>query len=215
MTTGCADFTPSSLASDYSHQLAAFAAQYPELSPPSSIRTHCIVWSDWATQPKVELANGIRLDTNYYYWPAEWIQDRPGLFTGSGIPMRFADSDGTLIDVYQAATQMTDESGQSYPETIDTLLANALGPNEFYGAFTANMHADSVDSAGADAIVASAQRNGVPVVSSRQMLNWLDARNASSFCNMTRDRLDARLHDRRGVRCPRSAGDAPGSLGDG
>ena len=48
--------------------------------------------------------------------------------TGSGMPMRFADTDGTMIDVYQAATQMTDESGQTYPSTIDTLLDNALGP---------------------------------------------------------------------------------------
>ncbi len=31
-------------------------------------RTHCIAWSDWATQPKVELANGIRFDTNDYYF---------------------------------------------------------------------------------------------------------------------------------------------------
>ena len=32
------------------------------------------------------------------------------MFTGSGMPMRFAKTDGTLIDAYQAATQMTDES---------------------------------------------------------------------------------------------------------
>ena len=58
--------------------------------------------------------------------------------------MRFADLDGTLIDVYQAVTQMTDESGQSYPSTIDTLLDRALGAEGYYGAFTANMHADSI-----------------------------------------------------------------------
>ena len=63
--------------------------------------------------PKTERANGMRLDTTYYYWPRSWVQDRPGLFTGSGLPMRFADSDGSMIDVYQAATQLTDESGQS------------------------------------------------------------------------------------------------------
>ena len=71
------------------------------------------------------------------------MQDRPGLFTGSGMPMRFADLDGSLIDVYQAATQMTDESGQTYPCTIDTLLDNALGPEGYYGVFTANMHTDT------------------------------------------------------------------------
>ncbi len=99
----------------------------PSLTPSPTERHHCITWSDWATAPKTELTFGIRLDTNYYYWPPAWVQDRPGMFTGSGMPMRFADLDGTMIDVYQVATQMTDESGQSYPFTIDALLDNALG----------------------------------------------------------------------------------------
>ena len=38
-----------------------------------------------------------------------WALTRPGMFTGSGFPMRFADTDGTIIDVYQATTQLTDE----------------------------------------------------------------------------------------------------------
>ena len=143
------------------------------------------MWSDWSTQPKVELSHGIRFDTTYYYWPPEWVLDRPGLFTGSGMPMRFADFDGTLIDVYQATTQMTDESEQTYPYTIDTLLDGALGSEGYYGAFTANMHTDSEFSDGSDAIVASAQARGVPIVSARQMLQWWDGRNASSFSNLT------------------------------
>ena len=84
-------------------------------------------------------------------------QNRPGLFTGSGMPMRFADLDGTMIDVYQAATQMTDESGQSYPTTIDTLLDKALGPEGYYGVFTANMHTDRGRTPADDAIVARRQ----------------------------------------------------------
>ncbi len=39
--------------------------------------------------------HGIRFDTNYYYFPPEWIGNRPGWWTGSGFPMRFADEDGT------------------------------------------------------------------------------------------------------------------------
>jgi hypothetical protein len=90
-----------------------------------------------------------------------------------------------MIDVYQAATQMTDESGQSYPFTIDTLLDRALGPEGYYGVFTANMHTDFASSADSDAIVASAQARGVPIVSARQMLTWLDGRNDSSFASIT------------------------------
>ena len=166
--------------------------------------------SDYSTQPHVELANGIRLDTNYYYWPPGWIQDRPGLFTGSGMPMRFADPDGSVIDVYQATTQMTDESGQSYPHTIDTLLDNALGPLGYYGVFTANMHTDSATSSGADAIISSAQARNVPVVSARQMLDWVDGRNASSFSApvMERPRPHLQRHGwRAGQRIASNAAD--------
>jgi hypothetical protein len=165
----------------YTSQLAEFKAAYPGLPDPRTSRAHCVPWEDYDTQPQLELRHGIRLDTNYYYWPPSWVGNRPGMFTGSGMPMRFAKIDGGLIDVYQAATQMTDESGQTYPHTINSLLSNALGPNEYYGAFTANMHTDSPESAGSDAIVAAAQSRGVPIVSARQMLTWLDGRNGSSF----------------------------------
>ncbi len=110
------------------------------------------------------------------------------MFTGSGIPMRFASQDGTMIDVYQAATQMTDESGQSYPYTIDALLDAATGPEGYYGAFCANMHTDYAASPGSDAIIASAQAHGVPVLSGSQELAWLDGRNGSSFGSLAWDK---------------------------
>ena len=179
--TGCANYTLSELQSLYSSQLAEFTTRFPTLPLQASERTHCIAWSGWAHQADVKEQMGIRLDTNYYYWPAAWINDQPGLFTGSGIPMRFADLDGSLFDVYQATTQMTDESGQTYPYTIDSLLDRALGDEGYYGVFTANMHSDSLNSGGSNAIIASAANRGVPVISGRQLTTWLDGRNASSF----------------------------------
>ena len=181
VNTGCANYTPASLESFYSEQLDMFAAEYPSIPSPSTNRTHCIAWSDYTTQAKVELNHGIRLDTTYYYYPPSWVANRAGFFTGSGMPMRFADPDGSLIDVYQATTQMTDESGQAYPFTANSLLDKALGPEGYYGAFAANMHTDYAELPDADALLASALARGVPVISSRQMLIWLDGRNASSF----------------------------------
>jgi hypothetical protein len=87
---------------------------------------------------------------------------------------------------------------------VDTLLDRALGPEGYYGAFVANMHTDdnetlkqrvekyfsafmanmhagSVNSPGSDAIVNSAVNRGVPVITARQLLTWLDARNNSTF----------------------------------
>jgi Purple acid Phosphatase, N-terminal domain len=180
-TTGCTDYTQSSLNSVFATQLADLAASFPSLPDPTTNRTHCIVWSDWSTQATVSLAHGIRLDTNYYYYPGSWVANRPGMFTGSGMPMRFAAMDGSMIDVYQATSQLTDESGQQYPFTVDTLLDNAIGPNGYYGAFTINAHTDLPTIQESVATVESAQERGVPVITARQMLTWLDGRNGSAF----------------------------------
>jgi len=181
LSTDCNDYTPASLAADFDAQIAAFTARYSNVPAPRTNRTHCVVWSDWASQPKFDAQRGIRLDTTYYYWPGQWVGDRPGMFTGSGFPMRFADQDGSVIDTYQATTQMTDESDQSYPATANALLDRALGAEGYYGAFVANMHTDDDTSDGANAIVAAAQQRGVPIISARQLLTWTDGRNDSSF----------------------------------
>ncbi len=181
VNTGCADFDAESLNNNFATDLGNFAGTYPSVPAPVSNRYHCIAWSDWATGAKGAFDYGIRFDTNYYYWPPGWVNDTPGFFTGSAMPMRFADLDGTIIDVFQAATQMTDESGQSYPFTIDTLLDRALGAEQYFGAFTVNAHTDGIFPAIQEAIAQSALARDVPVVTSRQMLEWVDGRNASSF----------------------------------
>src|SRR5262245_44329162 len=100
------------------------------------------------------------------------------------MPMRFADLDGSLIDVYQAVTQMTDESGQQYPFTVDTLLDRATGPEEQYGAYTLNAHSDSGYITESTTTITSATTRGVPIISARQMLTWLDGRNSSAFASL-------------------------------
>jgi hypothetical protein len=180
--TGCADYTRASLERNYSEQLAQWRSRFPSLAPVRTQRHHCVVWSDWASGAQVQFAQGMRLDTTYYHWPGSWLgTSAPAYMTGSAQPMRFADLDGTLIDVYQAATHLTDESQQRYPLAVDALLDAALGPLGYIGAFTVNAHTDTVTSAVADAVLASATARGVPVISARQLLAWLDARNASSF----------------------------------
>lgn len=181
----CLDYTFASLQTTFSTQLSQFRQSYPGLLASSTNRTHCLAWSDWASAPKVEYQNGVRLDVTYYYWPEVWMQNIPGMFTGSGMPMRFADADGTIIDVYQAPTQITDETDMDYTAFCNAVLDKAVGPEGYYGVFTANMHTDQPVSAdAAAAIVASAQARQVPVISSRQLLVWLDARNGSSFTNL-------------------------------
>ncbi|QSJ20471.1 DUF4082 domain-containing protein [Nostoc sp. UHCC 0702] len=185
VNTNCADFTASTLEDFYTQQLTTFTTNYSSIPAPSTQRHHCLVWSDWFSTPVVELNHGIRFDTTYYYWPPSWVADRPGFFTGSGMPMRLANTNGTIIDVYNATTQLTDESGQTYPASIDTLLDRAIGTEGYYGVFNVNAHTDSTNSTVADAVVKSAQDRNVPIVSAKQMLTWLDARNSSSIGSLS------------------------------
>ena len=181
INTGCADFDRVSLESIYVQQLADWQAKYSSIPAPITQRHHCIVWSDWSTGAEVQLNHGMRLDTSYYFWPPSWVSNVPGLFTGSAMPMRFTRLDGTFVDVFMAASQMTDESGQTYPFTVNTLLDRAIGAEGYFGVYTINAHTDAASSAAADAVVSSAVARGVPIVTSRQMLTWLDGRNSSSF----------------------------------
>jgi hypothetical protein len=185
INTNCANFTPAQFESFVTSQLTTFGNVFPDIPMPTTNRNHCIAWSDWSTVAEVSAAHGIRLDANYYYWPNDWHLNRPGMFTGSANPMRFAKLDGTMIDVYQVVTQMQDEGHYPpvtpYPAFCDALLDKAVGPEGFYGVFCANMHFDRPDHPGANAITASAQARGVPVVSAKQMLEWLDGRNGSAF----------------------------------
>jgi hypothetical protein len=184
-TTQCENYTAISLENNFTSQLAGFTSNFPGLSSPVTNRTHCMPWSDWSTHATAELNHGMRLDVNYYYWPASWVQNRPGMFTGSGMPMRFADINGALIDCYQATTQMTDESGIAVADFCNAVLDKATGPEGYYGVFTANMHTDSANHSGSNAIIASAQDHKIPVISAKQMLTWIDGRNNSFFGPIT------------------------------
>jgi hypothetical protein len=185
----CSPFTSlANLNDDYTSQLDALRAAVPNL-PALTSRTHCIAWSDFDSQPRAELAHGIRLDTNYYYWPGNWVGQNAGLLTGSGIPMRFAAADGSLIDVYQATTQLNDElTGNTANDlatetnSLNTLLGNAVGSAGYYGVFTANNHTDAQEGANHAAnVVDAAKAHNVPIISARQLLTWLDGRDGSSF----------------------------------
>lgn len=184
--SGCGDVNRAQFAALMSEQLVALARNYPSITPPKTSRNHCIFWIGYTTVPEEEEKLGIHLDTNYYYWPPEWAGTRPGMFTGSAMPQRFLSTTGDLVDVYQATTQMTDESGQAYPSTAIALMDNAIDKG-YYGAYVANLHTDGPN-AGAyhDAVITAAAARGIPIITAEQLLDWTDGRNSSSFTNLSR-----------------------------
>jgi hypothetical protein len=181
----CGNWTEAELRDEYGDQLADFAAAYPSLNPTQTHRTHCVAWSDWVTQPKIELERAIRMDTNYYHYPGSWIGSANGFMTGSGMFMRFADLDGTQIDVFQAHTHLNDEASQVYPTETNALLDKAIGAEGYYGYFVANHHTDFAASQPSDTTVASALARGVPVVTAKQAYDFWNGRDRSYFNGFT------------------------------
>jgi hypothetical protein len=169
------------LGAGFDTQLAQFRAKYTSVPLQVSSRTHCVFWPDWASNAKVEAARGIRMDANYYHYPGSWIGTKNGFMNGGGFPMRFAELDGSLIDTYQANTNITDETTTAFTSAITALLDNALGPQGYYGAFGTNIHTDnSAPLPGYEQIVPAAQARSVPLISYKQLLDWVDGRNSSN-----------------------------------
>lgn len=181
INTGCKNVEPTEFFTIFGRELHDFRAKYRDLPAQTGSRTHCLAWSGWASTPKVEARYGVRMDLNYYYWPPSWIKDRPGFMTGSGLPMRFADLDGTMIDVYQLLTHLVNESGMTFPSAIEVQLDRALGPEGYYGAF--GTHYDFTDDFDRQ-LTAAAKARGVPLVSVQQLLDWTDGRNDSHFARV-------------------------------
>jgi hypothetical protein len=198
-STTCNNFPSlSSFGSDLTLQLGQFNAKFGGIAAaPVTSRNHCVVWSDWDSVAQAEAAHGIRLDTDYYYWPGSWVNQRAGLMTGSGFPMRFAQTNGTPIDVYQATTQLNDELTDDATSDLNTELAflstllNDAFDKGYYGVFTANNHTDISGVPGGDDVIdavhAKAIARGVqiPIISAKQLLDWVDGRNGSSFQSMS------------------------------
>lgn len=182
--SGCAFWSNGAvswLGGQFDTELASWRALYPALANQTTTRNHCAAWSDYTSSAKVQAARGLRMDLNYYYWPGEWIQNRPGYFTGSGIPMRFADTNGSYIDVYQVASHLVNENGITWPTGIATMLDRALGPEGYYGAI--GTHYDYRGDNFETMLVQQAQQRGVPLVSGKQLQVWTDARNNSYYTN--------------------------------
>ena len=154
----------------YCTELAQWRANYPSLPSPVTNRTalhrlqRLVVAAEDASSP-----TGCGWTRNYYYWPGSWVQNRPGFMTGSGMPMRFADTDGVddrhLPGSHPDDRRVGPDVSRSRP---NTLLDNALGPLGYYGAFNANMHTDAAtiaaerraDRLGAGSRRADRQREG-------------------------------------------------------
>ena len=150
---------------------------------PRRNRTHCIVWSDYDTQPQVELAARHPARHELLLLARQLGRTTgPGFFTGSGFPQRFATAGG---DRHRRVPGRDADDRRVGPVVSRRRSTRCSTTRPGRSATTACSPRTCTPTPrrpdGWSAIVASAQAHGVPVVSARQMLDWVDGRNASSF----------------------------------
>jgi hypothetical protein len=129
---------------------------YAPVSP--TTRTHRILWTGWVETARIQAQYGIRMNMDYYhYGPAfqqedgEWVY---GHFNGSGLPMKFMDENGQVLNIYQQNTQLVDEhlirmpwgmggsnvGGEEAARIAGDLLQQAV--TQYPAAFAAQFHFD-------------------------------------------------------------------------
>ncbi|MGQ0601613.1 MAG: twin-arginine translocation signal domain-containing protein [Anaerolineales bacterium] len=189
---------------------------------PPTVRTHRILWTGWAETARTQAAHGIGLNLDYYHYgtflqtpEGAWAE---GYITGSGLPMRFVDEQGRVLNVFQQLTHLVDEHlmkmpwGSGWvdlkPEAALEVSRRALeratrAPG--WAALGAQFHLDPFAFGGEwaenfgrwlDGTLDLAAEYGVPVWSAAEWLNFIEARDAATFDELLwRDnRLSFRLN---------------------
>ncbi len=93
-------------------EMEAFRTRYGH--DPVTYRGHSVIWAGWTETAAYLRENDVRLDTNF----APGRYHHSGYINGSGLPVKFMDEDGRLIDLYEQATLSTDDGW-----TTDKLFA--------------------------------------------------------------------------------------------
>jgi len=162
-------------------------------------RSHTIDWCGWSDMAGIEAEFGTRMDTNYYHYLPPLLpygDNANGYFTGSGLPQRFSDEAGNILPIYQAATPWPDEwfadNGFTAEETAQIIKDMfSAAENGSFSAFVANIHhvryygADSITHTWANEVWAYARDNGIPLWSAEMLLDFVQARDAAAFENIT------------------------------
>jgi len=176
---------------------------YGPVSP--TTRVHRILWDGWVESARLQAEYGFRMNFDFYHVGdafkknnGEWVY---GHFTGSGLPMKFIDEDGKVINIYQQLTQLADDhilklqwnGSVNLPaeQAIDiskSLIDRSLDGG--YAAIGAIFHTDpfavgepwsTEEGKWMDGTLEYAASNNIPIWSSEMWLNYVESRHNASI----------------------------------
>jgi len=159
---------------------------------PRTIRTHELSWAGYTEQARIYERMGIRMDLSYVsYFPG-----MDGYMTGSALPMRFVDPNGSVIDVYQQPTQFEDDiqmgswhaQGLSLEEatkrSVDMLRESI---ERFHEPVVMNIHPKhyaAFSGGWARDTMAYARDHNVPIWSADRWLTFWETREGAQFTGL-------------------------------
>lgn len=89
--------------------------------PPATNRNHCMAWHGYVDTAKLYAELGVRMTMNYDSSGASRLH----YLAGTARPLRFVDSDGTVVECFQQPTQSYDDLS-----IVDLLSGNPAGEAE-------------------------------------------------------------------------------------
>lgn len=172
------------------------------MTPSRTLRHHLLEWQGWVDPVPVMQARGIGMDTSYYSWgptmyhPTQ-AQQAHGYMTGSGQPMRFVDTSGTVFPVYQQVTSLVDEQLIYGPVAEGLSPAAALNVSRQlidaseagdHAAIVAHFHVDYYPFGEVrpwvDGTLAYAHGLGIPFLTGDRWLRFAEARNGTTMTDL-------------------------------
>jgi len=171
---------------------------------PKTLRNHIVVWcskdslgkKQFAEQANIEEKYGLGFDCNYYHYGGlnvypNWLGD-VGHFTGSGIPMKFADASGRILNVYQSNTQLPDETWLEKIESKSKTLIDRSLDEENFTYINANFHTYRWENPNfhesklpALKVLDYCNCRGVPIWTAEKVYEFLKMKDEASFSNIT------------------------------
>ena len=189
-----------------------FTNSYPSLTGTVTVRTNGRSWKGWSGGAELAAANGFKMDLNYANVGA-WLQKPDGTWphgylNGSGLPMRFVKTDGTIVPVFQQLTQLADIQLLGIIEAFGYEKLDVEGAvavckqaidasiSKDYGAVTMelqNAYFYLQTQEWLEQCLAYARANNVPIWNAGRWAQFTEVRHDAQFTNVTWDNATAKL----------------------
>jgi hypothetical protein len=178
---------------------AAFQSSYG--FAPRTVRTHQVRWYGWTDAAAIGADHGVGLDFNTYQW-GPWLTTASGApalgyLNGSGQPMRYIDSTGAILPIYQQHTLLVDEELAPNAGNRGLTLSQAVAASQqvidasidgYYTPITTQYHVDYFYPSNSTWAIQSTQyamQRGAISITADTWLNFIEKRAATTVTDST------------------------------